>query len=396
MLNRRHFLRLSAFAGGALLLPSGCAVVSTGPQTKAAAGKPETLVLVEFQGGNDGLNTVAPIKDPLYRSLRPTLALSESDTIPVGRDLALHPALKPAMALWDAGDLAVVLGVGYPNPDRSHFRSIDIWDTASDADRVLSTGWITRALQTQPRQRAADAFVLGRPHLGPVTGSGIKAVSLSNPGTFAKAATAVSIPEMQRRNPILDQISAVQGTLRVAGDDIQNRLKAVPASLTADFPKTNIGGQFADAMRLLAAGVEAPVIKLSLGSFDTHIDQAPQHARLLGDFAAGLAAFRKAAQASGHWDRVILLTYSEFGRRPAENASKGTDHGTAAPQFLAGGAVRGGLIGTQPALDRLQNDDLVHTMDFRQVYAGLLQGMWGIAPEKVFGKPVDATAGLIA
>lgn len=395
MLTRRHFLRASAFAGGALLLPSGCAVVP-GPVTKSAAGKPETLLLVEFQGGNDGLNTVAPIRDPLYRRLRPTLALTEAEALPVGRDLALHPALKPAMALWDAGDLALLLGVGYPQPDRSHFRSIDIWDTASDADRVLTTGWITRALQQHPRPRAADAFVLGRPHLGPVTGSGIKAVSLSNPGAFAKAATAVNAPALQRQNPVLDQISAVQGTLRAAGEDIQNRLRGVPGSLTADFPRTGIGGQFADALRLLAAGVEAPVIKLSLGSFDTHIDQAPQHARLLGDFATALAAFRQAAQASGHWDRVIVLTYSEFGRRPAENASKGTDHGTAAPLFLAGGAVRGGIIGTQPALDTLQNDDLVHTMDFRQVYAALLQTLWQIPPEKIFGKPIAPIGTLIA
>ncbi len=229
-----------------------------------------------------------------------------------------------------------------------------------------------------------------------MTGAGIKAVSLSNPGNFAKAATAVSIPEQLRRNPVLDQISAVQGTLRVAGDDIQAKLKSVPASLTADFPKTGMGAQFADALRLLAAGVDAPVIKLSLGSFDTHIDQAPQHARLLGDFATALTAFRKAAQTAGLWDKVIVLTYSEFGRRPAENGSKGTDHGTAAPLFLAGGTVRGGLIGTQPPLDKLVNDDLVHTMDFRQVYASLLQSLWGLDAGTVLGKPVVPVAGLVA
>ncbi len=395
MLTRRHLLRAAVGVGGTLLLPSGCAIVP-GPPGKSSGGKPETLLLVEFQGGNDGLNTVAPIRDPLYRRLRPSLALTDADALPVGQDLALHPALKPAMALWDAGDLALLLGVGYPQPDRSHFRSIDIWDTASDADRVLTTGWVTRALHAHPRPRAADAFVLGRPHLGPVSGAGIKAVSLSNPSAFAKAATAVTAPAPQRHNPILDQISAVQGTLRAAGEDIQSRLRGISSSLTADFPRTGIGGQFADALRLLVAGVEAPVIKLSLGSFDTHIDQAPQHARLLGDFASALAAFRRAAQTSGQWDRVILLTYSEFGRRPAENASRGTDHGTAAPLFLAGGAVRGGLIGTQPALDRLQNDDLVHTMDFRQVYAAVLHTLWGIGPESVFGKPIPPIGPLTA
>ncbi len=155
MLHRRQFLRLSALAGGALLLPSGCAVVPGGHAAKTASGKADTLLLVEFQGGNDGLNTVAPITDPLYRKLRPTLALAEADAIPVGRDLALHPALKPAMDLWSAGDLAVLLGVGYPQPDRSHFRSIDIWDTASDADRVLTTGWITRALHASHAPKRA-------------------------------------------------------------------------------------------------------------------------------------------------------------------------------------------------------------------------------------------------
>ncbi|MDX2100971.1 MAG: DUF1501 domain-containing protein [Alphaproteobacteria bacterium] len=387
-LTRRVMVARLAGLGLAGLLPAACATQTAAPLSGSVGQR--TLVLVELTGGNDGLNTIIPIADPLYRAMRPRLAISAGDAIPLADGLAAHPSLAALMPAWRARDCAVLLGVGYPQPNRSHFRGIEIWDTASDAGEILSDGWVARAL-TQHQRRAIDAVALGRPYLGPLLGPDVAVVALANPQAFAASARTVSVPATEAhatRPAALEHVVRTQARLSAAGATLQQRLQGRPAP--EGFPRTGIGGQMATAARLILTGMDVPVIKVSLGSFDTHVFQRATHARLLRELAEALAAFRDAMITANRWDDVLVLTYSEFGRRPQENGgtpgnadSPGTDHGTAAPHFALGGRVRGGLLGRQPPLTDLDGQDLRYTQDFRSIFATLARRWWDISPDRV-------------
>lgn len=369
-MDRRAFLRLTA-ALPALLAPWPAA---------AAARWDRVLVLVELAGGNDGLNTVAPVRDPLYRRLRPRLAIPADEALAIDETLGLHPALEPLMPLWADGRVAVALGVGYPDPNLSHFRSIEIWDTASDSHDFRADGWVARlfAAEPPPAEAAVDGVVLGRGDAGPLAGPSARTVVLAggDERLLGRAARRPAVAA-EAPNAALAHVLAVKARLSEAAEAILSS-RVADVDPGAAFPSTGFGRQMEGAARLIAAGVRAPAIKVSLGSFDTHAGQSGQHARLLAELAGGLAAFAAAAKAKGFWDRVLVVTYSEFGRRPAENGSAGTDHGTAAPHFLLGGRVRGGLYGAQPPLHRLQDGNLTHTTHFRTLYATVARDWWGL------------------
>ncbi len=381
--SRRDLLLRAGMLGFAGWLPGISAAQTTAP---GAASRKRTLVLVELNGGNDGLNTVIPIEDPLYAKLRPRLGIAPDDVLPLADGLALHPSLTALQPAWAKRDMAVLLGVGYPRPNRSHFRSIEIWDTASDSNQFLSDGWVARGLRQKPR-RATDAVVLGRPYLGPLLGPEVSVVALGgDPSGFVRQANRVSpVPELhQTRTTALDHVIDTQMKLTAAGREMQSKLDSMPAR-SEDMPKSGLGDQLATAAQLILSGLDVPVIKVSLSGFDTHVYQRNTHGNLLRQFAEAVAAFRTMMIAAGRWDDTLVLTYSEFGRRPAENggtendaSSPGTDHGTAAPHFALGGGVRGGLVGTQPSLDQLDAQDLRHTMDFRQVFTTVARTWWGI------------------
>lgn len=389
MNGRRWF----ALRSGALVLsaalPTAC--VTTGPTRSATtAGLGNTLVLVELNGGNDSLNTVVPYADPLYAKLRPRIAFDRAQVVQLDATTGLHPGLAPLKPAWDGGEIAIVRGVGYERPNLSHFRSIEIWDTASASDELLHDGWIARALA--PRQplagRVAEGIVLGRPAVGPLYGARARVAMMQDANSFANQARNVAQPASTAApNAALRHVVSTQVALRAAGDGIHERLRASKAALPPNFPKTGIGWQLANAARLIDAGVDAPVIKVSHGSFDTHTWQRNTHDRLVGEFGAALAAFRDALRASGRWSRVTVMTYAEFGRRPAENSAQGTDHGTAAAHFVIGGGVRGGLHGEAPRLDALDSaGNLRHAVDFRSLYATVLRRWWAVDPAPVLGR----------
>jgi uncharacterized protein (DUF1501 family) len=223
-------------------------------------------------------------------------------------------------------------------------------------------------------------------------------VALANPTEFANRASGIAEPAAvphATRPEALEHVIRTQAQLTQAGREIRSKLQGQPA-LPTEFPRTNIGGQLSTAARLILSGLDVPVIKVSIGSFDTHVYQRTNHNRLLRELADGLAAFRATMIARARWDDVLVLTYSEFGRRPAENGgtptdnnSSGTDHGTAAPHFALGGRVRGGLIGRQPSLDALEAQDLRYTMDFRQVFSTVAQRWWGVDADRVVGTGHD-------
>ncbi|MEW5879598.1 MAG: DUF1501 domain-containing protein [Pseudomonadota bacterium] len=371
MTARRRFLK----AGGAALT-----LLSFSGWARAAnEGAPKLLVLLELRGGNDGLNTVAPIEDGRYHDLRPRLALRE-DAIPLADGLALHPALAPLRALWDGREMAVIRGVGYARPNLSHFRSIEIWDTASDSAQYLHEGWLTRAIATAPvfRSASADGVVIGATDLGPL-GGGARAIALTDPARFARQARLAGQAQSAARG-------ALAHLLRVESDIARAAAELRPdASFATEFPR----GAFGIAMRHAAevsATRRVPVVRVTLAGFDTHQNQANAHAELLRQLAEGVVALRAALAEVDLWRDTLVLTYSEFGRRPRENASGGTDHGTASVMFAFGGRVAGGFIGEAPSLARLDADgNLLHTTDFRAVYATVLERWWKLDSERALG-----------
>lgn len=371
MTARRRFLK----AGGAALT-----LLSFSGWARAAnEGAPKLLVLLELRGGNDGLNTVAPIEDGRYHDLRPRLALRE-DAIPLADGLALHPALAPLRALWDGREMAVIRGVGYARPNLSHFRSIEIWDTASDSAQYLHEGWLTRAIATAPvfRSASADGVVIGATDLGPL-GGGARAIALTDPARFARQARLAGQAQSAARG-------ALAHLLRVESDIARAAAELRPdASFATEFPR----GAFGIAMRHaaeVAATRRVPVVRVTLAGFDTHQNQANAHAELLRQLAEGVVALRAALAEVDLWRDTLVLTYSEFGRRPRENACGGTDHGTASVMFAFGGRVAGGFIGEAPSLARLDADgNLLHTTDFRAVYATVLERWWKLDSERALG-----------
>ncbi len=375
MIDRRRFLKLAAAAPVARFLSDarpGAAAVAPAP----AADYRRLLVLIELKGGNDGLNTLIPYADPAYYALRPKLAIARDAVIQLSDAAGLHPALAPLLPLWRQGELAVLQGVGYPDPNLSHFRSIEIWDTASRSDQYLQDGWLTRtfALAPTPADFAADGVIIGSPELGPLAGGGTRAIALTNTEQFLRQARYATI-EGQTRNPALQHI------LKVEADIVQAaaHLKADHAFATA-FPQGAFGGAIRTACQVIANRPGVAVVRVTQTGYDTHSDQAPQHARLLGELAAGLAALRDGLGELGRWNETMVATYAEFGRRPKENLSNGTDHGTASAHFVLGGRVAGGLYGEQPSLQRLSGDgNPAWSIDFRRVYATALDRWWNVA-----------------
>ncbi len=371
-MQRRDFLQAAAGAGLlAWRLPA------------AAATAPRLLVLVELKGGNDGLNTVVPLDDPAYAALRPRLALARDALPRLADSTGLHPSLEPLLASWRDGRLAVVQGLGYPAPNLSHFRSIEIWDTASRSDEYRDEGWLARAFagRAPPAGLAADGVVVGSSDLGPLSGPGARAIALTSPEDFLREARLVQAPSPARANAALAHILRVERDIEASA----RRLAPGPEPRAA-FPAGPFGTALRTAARLAANPATASVIKVSLTGFDTHANQLAVQAQLLRQLGEGLAALRAALEESGRWRDAVIATYSEFGRRARENGSGGTDHGTAAPHFVLGGAVKGGLYGAMPRLDRLDGEgNLAFTTDFRSYYATLLAGTTGLDPVPVLG-----------
>lgn len=332
------------------------------------------LVLVELKGGNDGLNTVVPYADPAYPGLRPRLAVPRDQVLQLDSQAGFHPALEPLMASWKSRELAVVQGVGYPDANLSHFRSIDIWDTASNSNEYLTDGWLARAFAAAPAPAAfaADAVVVGGAEMGPLRG-GVRAISLANPEQFLRQARYAA-PAGQASNAALHHILRVEENIAQAATRLSGN-----RSFATDFPTHPFGNAVRTAAQLVAGDAGIATIKVALGGFDTHSGQPGRHAQLLKALAEGLVALKAALVELGRWDSTLVMTYSEFGRRPRENLSSGTDHGTASAHFLLGGRVKGGLYGMPPALSRLDgNGNLPFAVDFRDLYATVLERWWSV------------------
>ena len=285
----------------------------------------------------------------------------------------MNPYLKELMPLWNEGHMAWIQGVGYANPSRSHFHSIDVWNTASTRNNATQ-GWITKVLPA--RANAVNGIILGDIGLGPMAGEHGAAVAMEDPKTFLRQTKYLNKQQYRPVNTSMAHMLNVQNHINVAANQLVRTYNGRNSPVR--FPTSRFGRKLEQVTKMIINGMDAPVYKISLEGFDTHANQVDQHNNLMHHLGGGLLAFSTAMKKAGLWNNVLVVTYSEFGRRVKENKSRGTDHGAAAAHFALGGRVRGGMYGKQPSLepDKLHDGDIVHTVDFREVYATLAQRWW--------------------
>jgi uncharacterized protein (DUF1501 family) len=411
---RREFLGMGAASFSYVSLAGGMPglFARVAEASAQADANDHALVVVELAGGNDGLNTVIPFEDPLYYRNRRTLALPRKDIISLDDRVGLHPRMKALGELYREGQVAVVQGVGYPDPNRSHFRSMEIWHTASTEPTAPGTGWLGRYLdvwqpsppvampsdfpcglaltdalpQALQAQRVAVPVVAQLDSLGEADGAQVALLRKLSTGGPGGSATAAGPAAFLRRQA--DTLYRTADRLKAAAE----KARPMPA---IEYPEGNLGEQLRRAAQILDADLGVRVLFVSLDGFDTHAHQAEEHGNLLEMLSRSLAAFHRDLAARKLSDRVLVMVFSEFGRRVDENASLGTDHGAASCMFLVGEQVKGGLAGQYPSLETLGDGDLIHNTDFRSVYATLLDGWLGCKAEAVLGKAFS-TLDLIA
>ena len=392
-LTRSAFLRqMALLSGGVGLGISGMpaqayAQLPAGLATSVPTGN--ALVIIQLVGGNDGLNTVIPAENDIYFAKRPDIAIKKENAIALKNGMYLHPSMAPIKSLYDQGNVSIIQNVGYANPNRSHFRATDIWNTGSDANVVWEEGWAARYLAdrypnypiTMPLQPMAiqlgsvESLLfqsdLGRfgtvfedPNLFYQLVSGTLADDEIPPATLAGDELAflkqISSTSIQYSKVIRD--GALKGANRVT------------------YPNTNLSKQLGIVARLISGGLETPVYLCTIGGFDTHANQLTQHANLWKQISEAVAAFQKDLKAQNMGGKVTLMTFSEFGRRVNQNGTAGTDHGTAAPLFVIGDTVRGGMIGENPSLTNVDaSGDIKALFDYRQIYSTVLSDHLGLS-----------------
>jgi uncharacterized protein (DUF1501 family) len=407
-MDRRAFLKTAALvAAGGAVVPEFLARAAE----KVKPGEDRVLVVVEMTGGNDGLNMVVPTGDDLYYKARPTLAIPKKRALRIDDGVGFHPQMFGMNELLNRKELAVVLGVGYPNPNRSHFDSMDIWQSA-DPKRENKTGWLGRSI-TALKPKGLPAMHVAPTRLPLALSGSAGVVSLTDPSSFSLQWTGDPAREGKRKK----LMESLNGSVSASAEDLtafvrrrQLQLlrdvdvlkKALAPNPTAGSPNAAVAptvpgfgarGSLVSQLQLIALligkEIGARIYYASIDGFDTHSRQSDAHGNLLGDVSNSIHQFFNQLQQMGQAKRVVLLTYSEFGRRVKENGSKGTDHGAASHLFVAGPAVKAGLVGKYPRLDELTDGDMKYGIDFRRVYATLLDGWLGCASKDVLGETFE-------
>jgi uncharacterized protein (DUF1501 family) len=387
MSTRRDFLKQSALAtAGTMLIPGFL---------KAFDGKPllpdhKKLVVIQLSGGNDGLNTIIPYRNDLYYKMRPKLAVASASVLRADQELGFHPALNKLNSLYDKGYLGVINNVGYPNPDRSHFRSMDIWHTASDSNEYWHTGWLGRYLDAQCKncstghQAIEIDDVLGLA----LKGEQQKGMAVRNPKRLYDALQRDLFQKLSQQQehdePMVSYLYKSLAETISSADYIYSKSTIARSKIT--YPDSEFANRLKTIAQLINSGIDTRVYYASLSGFDTHVNQANSHERLLLTYSEAIAAFVADLEAGNNFDSTLIITFSEFGRRVAQNASGGTDHGTANNLFLIGKSLKQkGFINETPNLEKLDAGDLIHTIDFRSVYATVLDRWLGSEADSVLG-----------
>ena len=399
-LDRREFIKTSAFLGAGISLPFFFNRSLAGQAAAGAKTRPDQriLVVLELRGGNDGLNTVVPYGDDAYYRMRPGLGLKSDSLLRVDDYLGFNEGLKGLKSLYDDGLVAVVNGVGYPNPNRSHFRSMEIWQTATDSEKYETQGWVGKYHDLHPDDNPDPLCGVAINSELPLGMKGQRGLSVAfeNPQTFRwTAGQQGDTEERFRQINFTDRphdrnnvdpvhlIRAVTRNIIRSSDRVQQAARRGSDS-KVEYPNNPLSRNLRTVAELIAGGLPTNVYNVAYGGFDTHANQKNQHQNLMSGFGDSVAAFQKDLKQRGLTERVVVICFSEFGRRAQENASGGTDHGTAGPMFLIGKAVKSGLHGVYPSLTELDgNKDLIHTVDFRAVYADVLRNWFLTDPAKV-------------
>ena len=400
-MNRRDFLEYSGLAtAGTMLIPS----FLKAHQYSLGASNGKVLVVIQLSGGNDGLNTVIPFRNDIYYRERPSLSIEKSKVLSVTDEIGLNPALSSLRDLYMDGRVRVVNNVGYPNPDRSHFRSMDIWQSASGSTEYLSTGWLGRYLDSE------CTTTLDAPHKIleiddtlslAMKGRRANGLALLDPGKFysqtQKGMIGSLLKAAKNQDEQTDSVSYLYKTLadtKSSADYLYQKRK-VQKNLT-EFPDSELGKSLKTISGLINSGVDTTVYYLSMSGFDTHVGQLGRQERLLTQYSEAVSAFVSELKKLGQLDRTMIMTFSEFGRRVKQNGSNGTDHGTANNIFLIGGPPRSSVIYNEsPNLTDLDGADLRYTVDFRDVYASLLRDWLGANDAEILGKPFTGLKGLV-
>jgi uncharacterized protein (DUF1501 family) len=404
MFHRRQFLT-HALQGSSLVALNAMVPQFVARTAYAAApGKENILVVLEMTGGNDGLNTVIPYADDLYHKARPTLRQAKNDIIRLDDHVGLHPGMRGFRSLWDQGQLAVVQGVGYPNPQRSHFESMDIWQSA-DPRGAIANGWLGRAVVERGDYSGAIPILhigQGRLPLALTGAPGGGAVTVTGQDSFHLELGGGQAAQQKARRRLLDELAAPTGKSQpdnllsfVQRQQVQTLTAVEQLRKLLEGPNavSRHGNGLDQKLQLIAGlvarGFGTRIFYVSLDGFDTHSFQGIPHNNLLAELADSVSAFFQALKTTGNDRRVRLMTFSEFGRRVKENNSRGTDHGAASCLFVAGPSVQGGVVGKHPSLSDLDADDLKFHTDFRRLYATLLDDWLGCDSKAVLGAKWD-------
>jgi uncharacterized protein (DUF1501 family) len=404
MFTRRTFLQTSGLVAWGLAAPRFLSKTAFAtPFADKPGAKDTILVVVQLTGGNDGLNTVVPFADPDLGSLRKELRLSNDSLKKIDDKLGLHPSLDGFAELLQDNALCIVQGVGYPNPDESHFRSMDIWQGASQ-EKTITEGWLGKALVRMPNTPAFHAAADNEESPLAFNGAPVRVPSLARIEDFQLKTVAASgadkaaqksviegaVRPRDEKSSLIDFVKQTAVNTYASSKRLQELAKGYEPKVP--YPATGLANRLKLAAQLITADLGARVFYVTIDGFDTHANQLQTHANLLKEVSDAMTAFFKDLSARGQRDRVVMMTFSEFGRRAKENGSKGTDHGSAAPMFLVGGKVKPGVIGAHPSLTDIPMNKLKHHTDFRQVYAAVLEQWLGVPSKEVLGsefKPIE-------
>ncbi|MEN2490111.1 DUF1501 domain-containing protein [Flavobacterium sp. B11] len=388
-MNRRNFLTLTGtFTGGLLVLPDF--LHAFGSQNNLIVGE-QCVVFVQLNGGNDGLNTFIPYDDPLYYDYRTKIALNKDLVISKNKGMAFHPSLKDFAQMQQNGDLTVIQNVGYPEPIRSHFRSQEIWQTATDSNKYMNEGWLGRFLDLQCNGHQVTAGI----NLDSIDNLALKGlepnfITVKDPNRFKVKSREEDVT--LSKNPHLDFVRKIANSVTEGSDEIQKALAKSKTEIS--YPKTELSKNLEWIARLIKGNLNSKVYYTSLNGFDTHDNQLSIHERKLTDLNDSLYSFYSDLKQSQLLQNVTVVVFSEFGRRVKDNGN-GTDHGTAAPMFIIGGNNKGTILGRNPNLADLDNGDLKYEIDFRSVYASLLKEKMNFDYSKIgiINKPVSGLFG---